>query len=280
MIYLSSANAFKNLGVSEHLFFFDDTIHCAPNIGMTLSLTSLQFCNSQYTVNDNNNKIDLRFSAGGAYSSTMITVPSGFYSQSSFAAEVQSLMNAAFVQNHIVITFNFKTGKFSLRAADNETHFLGIYREGTTCFDPLGFPRSTSVVPAVDGLLIMPQPCDFSGLNSIYFEMLNIPVNALDSRTGGRSSVLARVNVDAETGQFVYYTDESNTRLRLNLKTLNVFHCRLSDRHGAPIDFNGIGWECSLLVSFHYLVSPRAYPLLDNVVGSQARADDDNATDA
>jgi len=91
---------------------------------------------------------------------------------------------------------------------------------------------------------------------------------------------LARVNVDAETGQFVYYTDESNTRLRLNLKTLNVFHCRLSDRHGAPIDFNGIGWECSLLVSFHYLVSPRAYPLLDNVVGSQARADDDNATDA
>jgi len=264
MIYLSSANAYKTIGTGESLFYFDDIIHCPQNIGMTLRLTSLQFCNSQYTVTaGRNDKIDLRFSPEAAYSDTTITIASGFYTHFSFNAAVQTVLNDTFSVDYIVMGFNSRLGKFQFTGDDN---FRGIWRDGTTCFGPLGYPRNASKVEAGNGFLMMPNPCNFSGLTSLYFEMLNIPTNALDSRTGMKSSVLARVNVDAETGAFVYYRDDSATRLRLTATSLNVFHCRITDAYNDAVDFNGIGWSCSLLVSFHYNVTPRPYPSLETIL--------------
>ena len=257
MVFLNSDNAWKSLSSSEKIFLFDDVIYCPPTVGMTLKLKSLQFCNSAYTIGSQSNQIRFTVSGSPAVHHDIV-IDSGFYSSGSFLKILQEKVTAAFpsVSLRPTVAYSAISGRFSFVQVGGGTPF-GINPSGTTCFEPLGFPRGLT-----DVLYTPLNVANFSGLNSLYFEILNIPTSSLDTRTQAASNTLARVNVDAPSGNMVYFTDTSSSSLRLNTSTLNVFHCRLTDRYGSPIDFNKIPWEASLVVDFFHVIAPREYQTL------------------
>jgi hypothetical protein len=257
MVFLNSDNAWKSLSSSEKIFLFDDVIYCPPTCGMTLKLKSLQFCNSAYTIGSQSNKIRFTVSSSPAVHHDIV-IEEGFYNSGSFLKILQAQVTAKFDADVVTAAYSTITGKFSFTYA-GPSGSLGINPSGTTCFEPLGFPRGrTDVLPST-GLGV----ANFSGLNSLYFEILNIPTSSLDTRTRAASNTLARVNADSPSGSMVYFTDTSSSSLRLNTSTLNVFHCRLTDRYGSQIDFNSIPWEASLVVDFFHVIAPRDVQTLE-----------------
>ena len=255
MVFLNSDNAWKSLSSSEKIFLFDDVIYCPPTVGMTLKLKSLQFCNSVYTIGSHSNQIRFTVSGSPAVHHDIV-IDSGFYSSGSFLKILQEKVTAAFGAGVVTVAYSSISGKFSFTYTGSGS--LGINPSGTTCFEPLGFPRGLT-----DVLYTSLGVANFSGLNSLYFEILNIPTSSLDTRTQAASNTLARVNVDAPSGNMVYLTDTSSSSLRLKTSTLNVFHCRLTDRYGSQIDFNKIPWEASLVVDFFHVIAPREYQTLE-----------------
>ena len=250
-IFLSSNDAYKHITSGEKIFVFNDPIQAPSNIEMSLSLSSVAFCNSQYTINSKNNLILLKFSSGTP--EVQITIPDGFYSANRFVIGFQAELDSTFGANQFAVTYNNINGRFTL---DGPNNFTGVFLSGsgnlkTNCFEPLGYPRDdVSVLTDSNGKLIMPQVADFSGLNSVYFEMMNLNSSCLDSR-GHNSSTLARINVTKNPGGYVYFNNESNSRFRIYSKTINVFHIKLTDRYSQTIDFNSVPWECSLVVDFN-----------------------------
>jgi len=262
MVFLNSDNAWKSLSSSEKIFLFDDVIYCPPTCGMTLKLKSLQFCNSAYTIGSQSNKIRFTVSSTAVPAVPAvhhdIVIEKGFYNAGSFLKILQGEITDAFGTGFVTAAYSTTSGKFSFTYA-GPSGSLGINPSGTTCFEPLGFPRGrTDVLPST-GLGV----ANFSGLNSLYFEILNIPTSSLDTRTRAASNTLARVNADSPSGSMVYFTDTSSSSLRLNTSTLNVFHCRLTDRYGSQIDFNSIPWEASLVVDFFHVIAPRDVQTLE-----------------
>jgi hypothetical protein len=255
MVFLNSDNAWKSLSSSEKIFLFDDVIYCPPTCGMTLKLKSLQFCNSAYTIGSQSNQIRFTVSSSPAVHHDIVIDP-GFYNAGSFLKILQAQVTAEFGAGVVTAAYSTITGKFSFTYTGSGS--LGINPSGTTCFEPLGFPRGrTGVLYTSLGV------ANFSGLNSLYFEILNIPTSSLDTRTRAASNTLARVNADSPSGSMVYFTDTSSSSLRLNTSTLNVFHCRLTDRYGSQIDFNSIPWEASLVVDFFHVIAPRDVQTLE-----------------
>ena len=256
MVFLNSDNAWKSLSSSEKIFLFDDVIYCPPTCGMTLKLKSLQFCNSAYTIGSQSNKIRFTVSSSPVVNHDIV-IEAGFYNAGSFLKILQGEITDAFGAGVVTAAYSTTSGKFSFTYTGSGS--LGINPSGTTCFEPLGFPRGrTDVLPST-GLGV----ANFSGLNSLYFEILNIPTSSLDTRTRAASNTLARVNADSPSGSMVYFTDTSSSSLRLNTSTLNVFHCRLTDRYGSQIDFNSIPWEASLVVDFFHVIAPRDVQTLE-----------------
>ena len=260
MVFLNSDQAWKTLSSSEKIFLFSDVIYCPPTCGMTLKLKSLQFCNSAYTIGPLNNQIRFTVSSSPPVDHNMV-LDHGFYSSVSFRNHLQEKLTSAFGEGVAVLSYSSTNGKYKFTYSGANS--LGVNPSGTSCFEPLGFPRGQSEVLYSS---VMPNPANFSGLNSLYFEILNVPTSSLDTRTSSASNTLARVNVDKPSGSMVYFTDTSASSLRLNTSTLNVFHCRLTDRYGGPIDFNNVPWEASLVVDFFHVVAPREVRSLEKVI--------------
>jgi hypothetical protein len=239
---------------------FADVIYCPPTCGMTLKLKSLQFCNSAYTIASNNNQIRFTVSSDPPVDHNIV-LDHGFYSSTSFLAHLQEKLTSAFGDGVVVGSYSSTNGKYKFTYTGGNS--LGVNPAGTTCYEPLGFPRTQAEILYSS---VMPHPANFSGLNSLYFEILNIPTSSLDTRTRSASNTLARVNVDRPSGSMVYFTDTSASSLRLNTSTLNVFHTRLTDRYGGAIDFNSVPWEASLVVDFFHLVAPREVRTLEKAI--------------
>ena len=143
MVFLNSDNAWKSLSSSEKIFLFDDVIYCPPTCGMTLKLKSLQFCNSAYTIGSESNKIRFTVSSSPVVHHDIVIDP-GFYSSSSFLKILQEQVTAEFGAGVVTAAYSTTSGKFSFTYTGSGS--LGLNPSGTTCFEPLGFPRGLTDV--------------------------------------------------------------------------------------------------------------------------------------
>jgi len=264
-VFLTNTSCYKSVSSGEAIFVFNDVIEAPPNVVMSIGLQSLAFCNSRYTINSTNNLVLLKFASGTL--EVQITVPVGFYSASSFITAFQTTLDETFGDSVFAATYNKTTGRITL---DGPSSFLGVFLTGTTgkttCFEPLGYSRGdASALTDSNGVVVMPTVADFSGLNSVYFELMNVGSNCLDSRAPS-SSTLARVNCTGNPGQFVFYESDRHPRLRITSRTLNIFHVRMTDRYGTVVDLNDVPWEATLEVIFSKVVAREHVPSVQDAL--------------
>jgi len=186
-----------------------------------VQLSDISFANLVYPINSNNNTLVLEENA--ASSTTTFTITSQNYTGSQFATELSSILSAG-------------TGEGTVYTAsyDSQTKIITITTDGndfritsaSTCLDEIGLYTEMSSAQTTH---VMPYPVRLDG--SEYVDIIsNIRVNNIN--TSGRTTILARVYLDAPYGSLITWSNVTDDSLPFFSSDFSSIELRLIDSKG------------------------------------------------
>ena len=281
-VYLNSSSATQTLSAGEHIYVFsNDPIVVPPNVQALLSLESMSFCNSAYNVDLTNNKIAIWWGAADASDPYLqMTIPPGFYDNMTFCLALDEAFAA--ISKPILCTHSSVTGRFTLKdTTTSPVMFRGIFRGPvgasnfvTNCLVPFGYDPNQASAPATSGSVTLPLLSNLSGLNCCYVKCVNMDAMSMDSRNdGAQASVLARIDINANPGDFVFYTNTHGYKSQISNRLIQTFHIRIEDQDSKVVDLKNIGYSLTLQIDFLYTKERIAPPELSDEILLEPKED-------
>ena len=220
-------------------FMFSEYIRAPRGSVLTLALQSVTIPLTHWVINDFNNTLAIRYSAGEVDVQT-ITFANGNKTIDSVVA----LLNTQ-LQFEWQAEYDFDTNQvvFSLPIGGSLTVSMTI-EEGTTCGELLGFVVGDS---SSGTTTLRSRGIDLSG-DTCFYVNSNLRTSNVRPFSGGDVSVLGRVPITRGTNDVERWSNYTNYINQLSVDFLSgIFIEILDDKCERPIEFHGGYWTVSLV---------------------------------
>lgn len=243
LITLSSDNAILNNGsfLSDVNFNFVGLLKDDKDVEMVeISVQNAQIPISFYNINIYNNILIITYNS----IQYTLTLTRGNYNSTTLINEIITKLTAQSITD-ISISISSITGVLTFTRASS----LNFTIDSTgTINKVLGFLVNTNYT-SVSGILIPPNPLNLLGLLKIKIASFELQTNNYDSSVNGNLNILATIPIEAGSFGLILYDNISNIEYILKSPTLDGFDLKLYGDDNNLINFNGIGWNISILLS-------------------------------
>lgn len=239
LINLNAGNALKNNGsfLSDVYFNFKNVIQDVDNLlEVEISVANAQIPYSFYNINVYNNVLNIDYN-GTPYT---LTLTRGNYNATNLITEINTqLINAGITG--VTITISSITGTLSISSGGT----LQILSLGSTIYQVLGLETGTDYTAP----FIAPYPLNLLGTLRLRICSYELITYNLDSTSMTTLNVLATIPIESSTFGVILYDNISNIKTRLNNTQLDGFDILILDDNNNPVNFNGVSWCISLLIT-------------------------------
>ena len=245
IINLNSSNAEKANGdyLSDVRFNFTGLLQDDPDIEeVQIQIQNAQIPYSFYNINVYNNI--LKVSVDGLPTIYTITLTRGNYNANTLITELSTQLISAGLTG-ITITISSITGKLTFTKSSGS---LTIRYNGSTLMKVLGF-LTTQDYTSVAQVLIPPYPLNLLGILKIKIASFDLVTNNYDSQVGGSLNILATIPIEAGNFGLILYDNVANIQNILKIPLLDGFDLKLYGDDGNLINFNGVDWSITLVMT-------------------------------
>ena len=252
IITLSSNNATQNNGsfLSDVYFNFKGLIKQDLDIReIQISVQNAQIPISFYNINVYNNILILDYNS----ITYTFTLTRGNYNSSNLITEIiaqfalQGITDIAIVISSITGVLTFTRGA-SLNFSILSTGTLNVV---------LGFLENTTYTSSL-GVLTPPFPLNLLGLLKLKLASFEIQTGNFDSSVASNLNILATIPIESGSFGLILYDNISNTQAIINNDTLDGFDLQIYGDDDNLVNFNGIGWNISLLLAITRVRKPES----------------------
>ena len=260
LIILSSDNATLNNGtfLSDVYFNFKGLIKQDTDIQeIQISVQNAQIPNSFYNVNVYNNILQI------TYNSTpyTLTLTRGNYNSTTLINEIIAKLALQGISD-ITIAISSITGVLTF----TRTGALNFTINSTgTLNKVLGFAVGTSYTSTA-GVLIAPFPLNLLGLLKLKLASYEIQTRNYDSSVQSNLNILATIPIESGNFGLILYDNISNTQSIINNPTLDGFDLQIYGDDNNLVNFNGIGWNITLLLAITRIRQEVAKTTFEDIV--------------
>ena len=230
LVVLDSRNATTYNNGTKHsdiTLDLEDVIRMPKNcIVMSVVVNSFTCPISFYQINSTN-KIFI-------FNNISYSIPLGNYNASTFSSAIASLIPS------LTLTINTTNNVFTL----SNNGVLFTINIGSTVGTVMGFNSSSVYTSSSGGILVLPYPCNFSGLNSLNILCENLMTKNIHSYSKTTSPILASVPVNG-TG-VIYYEKRNDFNTPIRNDIIDSFDIMIQDDLNNYIDFNNQHWNLVL----------------------------------
>lgn len=260
LITLSSDNATLNNGsfLSDVAFNFVGLLKDDKDVEQVqISVQNAQFPISFYNINVYNNVMEIEYNSN-PYT---LTLTRGNYNSTTLITEIYNQMiNADPTMLSMQITISSITGILTFSISGT----FSILGTGTIN-KVLGFvPNVTYNQVGTD--IVAPYPLNLLGLLKIKIASYELQTGNYDSATNGNLNILATIPIEAGSFGLVLYDNISNTQSIINNPTLDGFDLKIYGDDNNLINFNGIGWNITLLLAITRVKKERSKTNFSEIV--------------
>lgn len=235
VVVLDSHNATTYNNGSMHsnvTFMLEDSIKKDKALQMTCSLVNFICPISYYLINRTNNELAI-FTDDRTYLTTVV-IPFGNYDASSLINFIDNFLT------HLIpdleITLDNITNKFTFSSA---TIPFTISGSRSSIGEVMGFDSNDySTTYDTANTLTMPFCCNFSGLNNMNVQLLNMNTRNIDSYNKSNSPIIASIPINAPQSGVVIYEKKFDFAFDVNEETTDYLQIRLVDDLQNEIDLN------------------------------------------
>lgn len=243
LITLSSDNATLNNGtfLSDVYFNFKGLIKQDTDIQeIQISVQNAQIPSSFYNVNVYNNILQITYNA----TPYTLTLTRGNYNSTTLINEIIAKLALQAITD-ITIAISSTTGILTFTRAGA----LNFTIDSTgTLNKVLGFAVGTSYT-SVGGILLAPFPLNLLGLLKLKLASYEIQTRNYDSSVQSNLNILATIPIESGNFGLILYDNISNTQSIINNPTLDGFDLQIYGDDNNLVNFNGIGWNITLLLA-------------------------------
>jgi hypothetical protein len=208
----------------------------------TIALESVQLFNSQYTINNNNNKLYWTDSTATTITSTLTK---GNYTATSLAAMIQTVMNADNTgADTYTVVFSTVTGKMAITNTSGNNFALNYATTTTSCATTTGFLKTDKTGASTyigDNVVSLNTK-----LYKIYLDFLGSNTYSANQVTG----LIAIVPNNVSFGDMIAYNPPlAKSFVLKNVNDISTFKVTIRDDTDTVVDLNGVDWTMNLCVS-------------------------------
>ena len=250
---------------SDILFNFKDVVKRHSNtLYLTVSVQTAEIPYSFYNVSENYNKIYYAkwyengglFGEGIAIDSTLLTIPEGNYTASTLLNAINTLLTS----NIGVLSISSLTGKFTLTPA-NDTFEIRIYNTTTTSQRILGMKQEDTTFSYNGGIgTLFSYPVNLLGIQKIKIFSKALSCDNITSHHLASNDMIDAVSVNASPFELISYSNTHINESHMKSTEVQQIDITLKDEYNKEIDFNGIDWSISLVIT-EYLYGEKIIPL-------------------
>lgn len=238
----SKAKQYYNEEQTAFLFQLENPISVSNNELIVYSLVSAYIPYSFYSVNSNNNKLDVRETTSNVTTTRSVEIPHGNYSANEFSRTLSQLLNTSTITYHFVYNKINNTYSVSCSAAS-----IFLFQTGThasqSCHTFLGFPAYDTIInsqPFSTGCITM---------NDIYYFQINTDIGSNNIMTAdGSDGIMDIIPISNEPMSFISYNPINPSKFLLMSDTLNNLKIALTDNKNRPVDLNGIPFMLTIRI--------------------------------
>ena len=245
-IYLTSADANIKVGgrTSDVTFYFDDIIQVPNGVNIHLSVVNSQIPVAFYAVDTGRNTLDFTKTIGGVSTDATITITTGNYNINEFLAFLNA--QTFFSDDSTVATYNNETNTVTITLASSSNTL--VLKSTSTALQFVGFTVKDHT--SSSGVLTGDRMVNVGGVNAINIAS-NFSTRNLDSRHSGFSNIIARVPVDRNFNNIIFYEPNTKFSSQIIEKEINYIRLTLEDDIALnPINLHGVDWSITLQVDF------------------------------
>ena len=232
-IHLQSEDAnFYINGIGHSIYYFKTSINPPNHISMLISLVDSQIPISYYTITNSNNILD--------YTVNSINYTYNIDIGNPDAISLKSELNSNL--NDISVSYNNSKNQYTFTS-----NYDFSINSNSTCLGFLGLSNTTH--NSVNKSLSSDNVVNLSGTKSIYI-LTNLLNHNIDSRTGQRSKVLAKIPVQTSSNGILKYNNKNNFKSLIDNRHINHIEISLENDNREIIDFNGIHYSLTLQIDF------------------------------
>ncbi len=239
LINLNGANAIQNNGsfLSDVYFNFKNVIQDVDNLlEVEISVANAQIPFSFYNVNVYNNVLAIDYN-GTPYT---LTLTRGNYNATNLITEINTQFTNAGITG-VTITISSITGTIQV-SSTGTLQFLSV---GSTIYSVLGLETGTNYTAPFTA----PYPLNLLGTLRLRICSYELITYNLDSTSMTTLNVLATIPIESATFGVILYDNIANIKTRLNNTQLDGFDILILDDNNNPVNFNGVPWCISLLIT-------------------------------
>jgi hypothetical protein len=260
IVILDSNNAVKNNGDfnSDVVFNFTGILTDEPDVKeVQVSIQNAQIPMSFYNVNVYNNIFRITYNS----LPYTITLTRGNYNSNTLITEITSQLAGQSITD-IAITISSITGIIQfVRAGGLNFTILSTGTINKT----LGFSTGTNYTTTA-GILNAPYPLNLLGLLKLKITSLEISTYNFDSSVLGNLNVLATIPIEAGTFGLIQYDNVANIESIIKNPTLDSFDLQIYGDDGNLVNFNGIGWNITLMFAITRERKPKSTNQFKDIV--------------
>lgn len=245
LVNLNSAYCDRQNGdyLSDVRFNFTGLLQDDPDIQeVQLQVQNAQIPYSFYNINVYNNV--LKVSINGLPTIYTLTLTRGNYNANTLITELTTQFVSAGITD-ITITISSVTGILKFTKASGS---LTLRYSGSTLMKVLGF-LTTQDYTSVAQVINAPYPLNLLGILKIKIASYDLVTNNYDSQVGGSLNVLATMPIEAGNFGLILYDNVANIQSILRVPVLDGFDIKLYGDDGNLINFNGIDWSITLVMT-------------------------------
>jgi hypothetical protein len=244
LINLNATNATQNNGtfLSNVYFNFQNVIQDVDNLlEVEISVANAQIPFSFYNINVYNNVLSIDYN-GTPYT---LTLTRGNYNATNLITEINTQLTNAGITT-VTITISSITGTILITESSGT---LQIFSLGSTIYSVLGLEIGTDYI--IDNLtpLSALYPLNLLGTLRLRVCSYELITYNLDSTSMTTLNVLATIPIESATFGVILYDNITNIKTRLNNTQLDGFDILILDDNNNPVNFNGVPWCISLLIT-------------------------------
>lgn len=234
---------------SNILFNFIDVIKRHSNtLYLTVAIQSVEIPYSFYNVSTNYNTI--YYSIGGVFYT--MTIPEGNYTATTFITEFNSQFALGGHSKTATLSISKSTGKFTLTPSD-DTFSIIIYYTQTTSNIILGLKQDTTF--SYNGGLgnTFSFPANLLGTQKIKIFSSSLGCDNISSFNLGSNELIDVVSVNASPFELINYSNTNIKESHMKANEVQQIDIILKDEYNNEIDFNGIDWSITLVITEYLL---------------------------
>tara|TARA_A100001391_G_scaffold48269_1_gene28710 strand:+ start:743 stop:1726 length:984 start_codon:yes stop_codon:yes gene_type:complete len=244
-IYISSDDADRQItGTSDVIFNFKDTIQVPQGINIMISVVSAQIPVGFYAVASGRNLLSVEKTISGITTSQNITIPQGNYNINELVNYINS--QTFFSANNTTFAYSTEANNITLTLTDPADSMT--IKEATTIGRFIGFSKKDHTT--VGGKVVGDKMVNVSGVNAINIAT-NFSTRNLDSRHQGFSNIIARVPVDKNFNNIIFYEPTIKFSSMIVEKEIKFIRLTLEDDTALNVlNMNGLDWSMVLQLDF------------------------------